>query len=386
MADLQLNPWVESVALRESMRNWHGFSVATVLHIPLIPCWIAEYALRVPAQDHGLRNSGFGGWGCDARLCAGAVDAPRAAGPASLDDGEWPAAKHRTCPAAIARRFPMGRNRAGIGPIRRCELSHSGSRYDRIFSGCRDSLPVDAGGESGLWIGTGDGLVRWKNGSATLLTTHQGLPDNSIRGIAQTSDGTLWVWTESGLARRIDQQFQTVASENGLPGSGITSIAADAAGGLWVGTMRGTAVFRGGHWQPGPGTNERVDGRPGLVKTTASGEVLIASTNGVFLDHAGTLTAAVGKTALPLDEISFLDQLSDGTVAVASKSSMVLAPRGASTSHGAGTFVVSKELPGSRIESIYADREQSLWVGTNRGLGPCSHGRGWPGGPAFSTL
>jgi len=227
---------------------------------------------------------------------------------------------------------------------------------------------LDAGGESGLWIGTGDGLVRWKNGSATLLTTRDGLPGNSIRGIAQTSDGTLWVWTESGLARLIGQQFQTVASENGLPGSGITSIAADAAGGLWVGTMRGTAVFRGGHWQPGPGPDEGSDGRPGLVKATASGEVLIANTNGVFLDHAGPLTMAVGKTALPLDEISFLDQFSDGTVAVASKSSIVLAPHGASANHGTGPFVVSKELPGSRIESIYADREQSLWVGTNRGL------------------
>src|SRR5580698_3651386 len=31
-------------------------------------------------------------------------------------------------------------------------------------------------------------------------------------------------------------------------------------------------------------------------------------------------------------------------------------------------FTLSGDLPGSRIESMYADREGRLWVGTNRGL------------------
>jgi len=51
------------------------------------------------------------------------------------------------------------------------------------------------------------------------MTTHDGLPGNSIRGLVQTTDGTIWVWTESGLAKWTGQQVEAVADENGLPGA-----------------------------------------------------------------------------------------------------------------------------------------------------------------------
>jgi signal transduction histidine kinase/ligand-binding sensor domain-containing protein len=253
---------------------------------------------------------------------------------------------------------------------------------------------LDAGGVAGLWIGTGDGLARWKSGTLTLLTTHEGLPGDSILGLAQTTDGAVWVWTEAGLARWTGKQFEA-AQDDGLPADAITSIAADSAGGLWVGTTRGAAVFREGRWHPWPDAavskkaTQPAYESSSLVKAVAGGDLLIATGSGVFLEHDGGFTEILAKAALPSDGVSFLDRLSDGTVAVASKSAVVLARPGSfhsGTGQSTESFAVSRQLPGSRIESLYADREACLWMGTNRGLARISEGAAGARGAAVQLF
>jgi signal transduction histidine kinase/ligand-binding sensor domain-containing protein len=239
---------------------------------------------------------------------------------------------------------------------------------------------LDAGDD--LWVGTGEGLVRWRNRQSVLLTTRDGLPSNSIRGLARTTDGAIWVWTETGLARWTGQHFQNMALENGFPGGGITSIAADTRGGLWVGTTRGAAVFRDGRWSPkptgealksarhgtNPVTNAGLHTHSSLVAAVQGGDVLISTADGIFLEHKGTVTGLIAEAALPMNNVSFLTRLAEGTVAVVSKNSVMLAQSSASGGRVVGRFAVSQQLPGSRIETIFADRESCLWVGTNRGL------------------
>jgi signal transduction histidine kinase/ligand-binding sensor domain-containing protein len=227
-----------------------------------------------------------------------------------------------------------------------------------------------------LWVGTADGLVHWKDGIPTLFTTKDGLPSNSLRGLVQTTDGVVWAWTENGLARFIGQHFLPVTIEASLAGSEITSIAADSNAALWVGTTGGAAIFRNEHWIAGPngttqiGTtrseNLALPKRSALVADIAGGDVLISSAGGVFLDHGGMLTNVLPRAALPDDGVSFLARLADGAMAVADKSTVLLIH--ASGGHAIGRYVVSKQLPGTRIQTIFADREGCLWIGTNRGL------------------
>ena len=243
---------------------------------------------------------------------------------------------------------------------------------------------LDSG--NGLWAGTGNGLVRWQDGRAVLLTTRDGLPTNSIRGLAQTTDGSVWVWTDAGLARWTGTHFQTVASESGFPAGAITSIAADANGGLWVGTTRGAAVFRDARWLsetdgaiPNLGRRDLKAGtsaHSSLVATVPGGNVLISTSTGVFLEHNGAVTRLFAESALPKDGVSFLTKLADGSVAVASKRTVVLAQGTATGGRVLGRFSVAHQLPGSQIETIFADREGCLWVGTNHGLARVAPNRG----------
>lgn len=229
-----------------------------------------------------------------------------------------------------------------------------------------------------LWVGTADGLVHWKNGHPTLLTTQDGLPSNSIRALAQTTDGVIWAWTEDGLAHWTGERFLPLALPLGQPGSEITSIAGDAQGSLWIGTTSAVATFRQGHWigisEP-KGASQKDTVRPSsrpsssrssLVTAVAGGDVLISSADGIFLAHNGSLTSVLSSSALPEDGVGFLAKLANGGFAIASKSSVVLAQ--VSGSHATSRFSVAQQLPGSRIDVIFADREGCLWVGTNRGL------------------
>src|SRR5215813_3898813 len=51
-----------------------------------------------------------------------------------------------------------------------------------------------------LWIGFGfGGISLLRNGHATNYTTHDGLPNGSVRGFAQDREGTMWAATAGGL-------------------------------------------------------------------------------------------------------------------------------------------------------------------------------------------
>jgi signal transduction histidine kinase/ligand-binding sensor domain-containing protein len=231
----------------------------------------------------------------------------------------------------------------------------------------------DSPQDRSLWVGSSDGLVRWLNGTATRFTTADGLPDNSIRAITETTDGLLWVWTEAGLAHFAGKRFQQVADPAIHPES-ITAIAAGTNATLWVATSSGIFTERDGQWtkatpaiKPGDASKPPNE-QPSMVKAIASGNVLLLDSDGVRLATATTQTLILPRAAIPSDGAAFLDQLAGGTVAVASKSQIVLAQETGGHWHVVGRFAVGKELPGSRIESLYPDREGTLWIGTNHGL------------------
>ena len=69
-----------------------------------------------------------------------------------------------------------------------------------------------------------------------------GLPDNTVTAIQQTSDGYLWIGTyHSGLARFDGVQFKTFDAINTpeLHSSRILSLMAGPANTLWIGTEGG---------------------------------------------------------------------------------------------------------------------------------------------------
>ncbi|HEY4414716.1 MAG TPA: two-component regulator propeller domain-containing protein, partial [Verrucomicrobiae bacterium] len=82
-----------------------------------------------------------------------------------------------------------------------------------------------------------DWLVRpWQN--------DDGLPDNSVNGVAQTADGYLWVGTPTGLARFDGLRFEGFSLTNVVapPNRGVVTMMRGAKGSLWLAMDRGGVV------------------------------------------------------------------------------------------------------------------------------------------------
>lgn len=67
-------------------------------------------------------------------------------------------------------------------------------------------------------------------------TIEDGLPQSSVKSIAQTPDGYLWLATFNGLARFDGVRFAVFDTSNvpGLPGNRLTRLYVDRAGALWL--------------------------------------------------------------------------------------------------------------------------------------------------------
>ena len=74
--------------------------------------------------------------------------------------------------------------------------------------------------------------------------TDDGLPDNSVSGVAQTADGYLWIATHGGLLRYNGADFEQIplSESRGFPNRVIRAMHLDRRGWTWLGMERGAVV------------------------------------------------------------------------------------------------------------------------------------------------
>ncbi len=85
-------------------------------------------------------------------------------------------------------------------------------------------------------------------------STDNGLPQNSVHAILQTSEGFLWLGTEAGLVRFDGYEFRVFRHESfpALLGDDIHCLLEDRSGALWAGTDEGLTRIKSGVAQAFP--------------------------------------------------------------------------------------------------------------------------------------
>ena len=153
------------------------------------------------------------------------------------------------------------------------------------FSGISSALLEDRDGQ--IWVGTSDGLCRLvhdpqpgRNVVERVYTTKDGLVNNGIASLLQSSDGRILVATEGGLSafwptgKRDGVVFQSYTTANGLNEKVIRALAEDRDGNLWMGTETAGAM------------KLAVDGFPTYLERDGLGHTRIGS---IFEDLDGDL-------------------------------------------------------------------------------------------------
>jgi signal transduction histidine kinase/ligand-binding sensor domain-containing protein len=221
-----------------------------------------------------------------------------------------------------------------------------------------------------LWIGTESGLVRF-DGYGFQVFDHNSdaaIPGNDICCLLEGPDGALWVGTSEGLARWQKGKFRAYSTRDGLPGNGIRALARTSDGQFLVYTDQGTARLVGDKFQSPAALLSQ--GFPGTVATSGVGAIWMGSP--LRAEAAASLFKHIEEQAgLQKESIEFYALLGPDERVIASRSTLVVT-RGdrVLTQLHAG-----KELPGSRIQALLADRQGALWIGMNRGLARLSAGK-----------
>jgi signal transduction histidine kinase/ligand-binding sensor domain-containing protein len=237
-------------------------------------------------------------------------------------------------------------------------------------------------------------------------TQQQGLPQDSVRAIAQAPDGALWIGTDEGLARFDGVEFTVFRqSRDGLPNSVVTALIAARDGAIWVATLAGVSRLDGTRFTSftratGLGTPTVVDLFEARDRTVwaVGGRMVSAFRNGAVVNYGqedgvpaeglrelveladGTLVGVGFAEVVRFDGQRFHRYLTGGQVAGEFGSSMAVdrggvlwigttlgviavAPDGRATRYDA-----SRGVPAAPVRAVVVDRDGTLWIGTPNGL------------------
>jgi ligand-binding sensor domain-containing protein/signal transduction histidine kinase len=240
----------------------------------------------------------------------------------------------------------------------------------------------------------------------TVWTQEHGLPQDTIRAIAQTGDGYLWMGTEEGLARFDGYDFTVFTKDKGdWPGNAVTALSPGRGGALWIGTPEGLVCYRNKRfttYTTKDGLADKVvysviEDHDGAV-WVASGVTLTRMKDGTFRkygpedglaiqaarvvyeDREGQLWVAGYGGVAKLVHGRFLTVIGPEPMAGYTVSSMLKDTRGNLWISGSkGLLRLSPDrklrsyderdgLPDRFVRSLRQDRDGSLWAGTNGGL------------------
>jgi signal transduction histidine kinase/ligand-binding sensor domain-containing protein len=263
-------------------------------------------------------------------------------------------------------------------PLRALNPRKAVSQYTRTVWTQQQGLPQDSiraiaqTRDGFLWLGTDEGLSRF-DGYEFVNFTHQpdGLPSNSISALLADRDGSLWIGTSNGLTRYWNGKFTTYTTRDGLPDNVITALCQTTDGSLWIAAGVGLSRWNGRKF-----TNFTAAELEPLEAVRALSEdrnhVLWVSGYGGLLKRIdGKFVPVISSDALRSDIILTMLAADNGDIWIGGSEGLLRR----SSSGALRLYTTHDGLPDNLVRALCRDRDGNLWVGTNGGLSRFENGR-----------
>lgn len=153
--------------------------------------------------------------------------------------------------------------------------------------------------------------------------------------------------------------------ENGLPNHTVKSIAQSREGHLWLGTLRGLLRFNGlsfvSYGDPALMANQSADTK--VLLSARDGSLWAGAPGGLNRFQRGKITTYTRASGLPHDEVNKIFEDAQGVIWVGTLKGIV-------RFHGETIFrdSLDQSLMGSNIHTIEQTKDGALWFGTDQGL------------------
>ena len=191
----------------------------------------------------------------------------------------------------------------------------------------------------------------------------QGLPQNTVNAVIQTSDGYIWVGTKGGLARFDGVRFTSYddRDKNSLRESEVRALAEGPDGSLWIGTHGGgVSRLMDGHFTIYTMQDGLVNNYTKEIIKDSAGAIWIATDGGLSRFKNDHFTSYTVNDGLSDNAIRSLHSDADGLLWVGTRVGGLNVFKDEKFSTPQGTGFHSS----ASVEAIVRDREQALWVAT----------------------
>ena len=229
----------------------------------------------------------------------------------------------------------------------------------------QDTIRAIAQAQDGyLWLATNEGLVRFDGYDFVTYTKNDGsIPNNAVNALAVGRSGTLWIGTLGGLTRYADKKFTTFSVKDGLPARSVNSLVEDHDGSVWMTSGGFLCRFENGKIKTYPKESLAPVVTIQVVYEDAQGQLWVGGAGGVVKRVGDGFSPVLGPSELKGNFIQALLSNQEGLWAAGNKG-ITLARRGG----GVKQFDTRDGLPNNLVRALYQDSAGNLWAGTNGGL------------------
>ena len=94
-----------------------------------------------------------------------------------------------------------------------------------------------------LWIGTWNGLIKYRDGKQVLYTTNEGLSSDAVLSLTGDRDGNLWIGTVGGGVSKLSSELiVSFTQTEGLPNQDVRKVIEDRSGKIYASISDGGLV------------------------------------------------------------------------------------------------------------------------------------------------
>ena len=222
-----------------------------------------------------------------------------------------------------------------------------------------------------IWLGTnGEGLYYFNNNRLYLIDEEEGLSDKHIHALAVTGDGSVMAATDQGInvcsITGNKKTVEQIGPKNGLPDYYVTALQPAGNDKFWVGFQQKGYCLYNHHTKKVDTANllpEWMYSEVNSLLATPKSLWLATSENGLLQQSLTKPVSSVNQIAGIKNNLNNVLQDDEGNIWMNSNTELICI-----TGDKLKLLPLYDKAVYNTIHTIYSDRQNNIWVGTDGGL------------------